>query len=118
MALVRKDSVRDTTATTGTGTLTIAGSAPAGNRTIASAHSTGDTIRVRIETSDRTEWEDVEGVWTTSGATLTRVTVYASSNAGSLVNFSAGTKSVIEVPMAIDFDGGAGAGNAYAWFLS
>ncbi len=101
--LERKDSVKDQTATTGTGTLTIDGVAPNGYRTIVSAHTTGAVLRVRVENSAGTEWEVVEGVWTASGATLTRDTVYASSNSGALVNFSAGTKAVSVVATAKDF---------------
>ena len=40
------------------------------------------------------EWEVGYGVYTASGTTLSRDFVYASSNAGALVNFSAGTKDV------------------------
>jgi hypothetical protein len=40
------------------------------------------------------EWEVGIGTYTSSGTTLSRTTVLASSNSGSLVNFSAGTKDV------------------------
>jgi hypothetical protein len=40
------------------------------------------------------EWEVGIGTYTSSGTTLSRDTVLASSNSGSLVNFSAGTKFV------------------------
>ena len=100
MALERKDRVKDQTATTGTGTVTIDGVAPTGYRTITSAHTTGATVRYTIITSDFTEWEVGQGVWTAAGTTLTRVTVYASSNAGALVSFSAGTKIVFTGPTA------------------
>lgn len=102
MALEYKDSVADTSTTTGTGTFTLLGVAPPGRRTVAAAHTTGATVRYRIESADLTQWEVGEGVWTSSGATLTRATVYASSNTGSLVNFSAGTKTVITTPTAAD----------------
>jgi hypothetical protein len=103
MALERKDRVLDASTTTGTGTLTLTGSAPAGYRTFASAGlTTGATVRYSIALADNTEWEVGEGVWTSSGATLSRVTVYASSNSGSLVNFSAGTKAVALVMTAAD----------------
>lgn len=102
MALERKDRVKDQTTTTGTGTVTIAGLAPAGYRTITSAHTSGATVRYTILTSDLSEWEVGQGVWTAAGTTLTRVTVYASSNAGALVNFSAGTKIVFTGPVAED----------------
>lgn len=104
MALERKDAVGDASTTTGTGTLTLVGTAPAGRRTFAaSGLTTGATVRYRIALADESEWETGEGVWTSSGATLSRVTVYASSNSGSLVNFSAGTKNVSIVSTAADF---------------
>ena len=102
MALERKDRVKDQSATTGTGTLTIDGIAPTGYRTITSAHTDGATVRYTILLSDLTEWEVGEGVWTTSGGTLTRVTVFASSNANALVTFSAGDKIVFTGPVADD----------------
>ena len=40
------------------------------------------------------EWEVGIGTYTSSGTTLSRTTVLSSSNSGSLVNFSAGTKNV------------------------
>lgn len=99
MALEFKDRVGDTSTTTGAGTLTLAGAPPTGYRDF-TAHTTGATVRYGVTSADSTEWEVGEGVWTASGATLTRVTVYASSNAGALVNFSAGTKTVYEVMTA------------------
>lgn len=103
MALEYRDRVADTTTTTGTGTITLTGTAPAGSRTFAAAGlTTGATVRYAIALTDNTEWEVGEGIWTSSGATLSRVTVYASSNSGSLVNFSAGTKNVSLVLTAAD----------------
>jgi hypothetical protein len=121
MALEFKDSVKDQTTTTGTGTVTIVGTAPAGFRTITSAHTDASTVRYRISSADNSEWEVGQGVWTASGATLTRATVYASSNAGALVSFSAGTKSVITGLTAQDMMDKAdlasvpGTGTANSW---
>lgn len=101
MALEFRDRVGDTTTTTGTGTLTLAGAPPSGLRTFASAaHSSGATIDYSISTIDKTEWEVGRGIWTSGSNTLTRAVVYASSNANALVNFSAGTKEVVEVLVA------------------
>lgn len=102
MAIERKDRVSDTTTTTGTGTVTLSGTAPDGYRAITDAHTTGATVRYAISLG--AEWEVGEGVFTTSGNTLTRATVLASSNAGSLVNFSAGTKTVITTLTAAEID--------------
>lgn len=93
MAIERKDRVSDTTTTTGTGTVTLTGSAPTGYRSISAAHTDGATVRYAI--SMGAEWEVGEGVYTASGTTLSRATVLASSNSGSLVDFSAGTKTVV-----------------------
>lgn len=95
MAIERKDNIGDTSATTGTGTLTLAAVAQAGARIFAGNVTSGSTVRYDIRLADGSEWEVGEGVFTDgSPDTLTRVTVYASSNSGSLVNFSAGTKNV------------------------
>lgn len=90
MALVFKDRVRETTATTGTGTVTLAG-AVTGFQTF-SAIGNGNTTYYTIALG--TEWEVGVGTYTSSGTTLSRDTVLASSNSGSLVNFSAGSKDV------------------------
>lgn len=101
MAVTYYDRVRDTTATTGTGTITLAGSSPTGYRTFASTVANAATVNYVIESADLSEWEVGQGVWTASGSTLTRATILSSSNGGSAVNFSAGTKSVwIDVPAA------------------
>mgnify|MGYP001586858442 CR=1 FL=1 len=102
MALERKDRVKDSTTTTGVGTLTIDGTAPAGFRTITSAHTTGATVRYVVSLGS--EWEVGEGIWTAAGTALTRDTVFASSNAGSLVNFSAGAKTVITTATSADLN--------------
>jgi len=90
MALVVKDRVKETTTTTGTGTITLAG-AVAGFQSfsvIGNANTTFYTI------ASDTQWEVGIGTYTSSGTTLSRDTVLSSSNSGSLVNFSAGTKDV------------------------
>lgn len=95
MALERKDRVQDTTTTTGTGTISLGASCDAGFRTFVSAVTGGATVRYLIISADNSEWEVGEGVFTdASPDTLTRATVFASSNSGSKVDFSAGTKKV------------------------
>jgi hypothetical protein len=90
MALILADRVKETTTTTGTGTVTLAGAAT-GFQTFA-AVGNGNSTYYTIE--DGTNWEVGIGTYTSSGTTLSRTTVISSSNAGSLVNFSAGTKNV------------------------
>ena len=90
MALVVKDRVQESSTTTGTGTFTLAG-AVSGFQSF-SAIGTGNTTYYAIVGG--TEWEVGLGTYTSSGTTLSRDTVLESSNSGSLVNFSAGTKNV------------------------
>ena len=90
MALVLADRVQETTTTTGTGTVTLAG-ATNGYQTFAAVGDGNSTYYTIAGTS---EWEVGIGTYTSSGTTLSRTTVLSSSNSGSLVNFSAGTKNV------------------------
>jgi hypothetical protein len=92
MALVLADRVKETTTTTGTGTVTLAG-ASTGFQSFA-AVGNGNTTYYTIAAQTGTEWEVGIGTYTSAGTTLSRTTVLASSNAGSLVTFSAGTKDV------------------------
>ena len=92
MALVLADRVKETTTTTGTGTVTLAGAAT-GFQSFA-AVGNGNTTYYCIAAQTGTEWEVGIGTYTSSGTTLSRTTVLASSNSGSLVTFSAGIKDV------------------------
>jgi hypothetical protein len=92
MALVLADRVQDLTTTTGTGTVTLAGSPPAGFQSFGAAIGNGNTTYYTI--SGGTQWEVGVGTYTAAGTSLSRDTVLSSSNSGSLVNFSAGTKTV------------------------
>jgi hypothetical protein len=92
MAFVLADRVRETTATTGTGAVTLGG-AVIGFQTF-SAIGNANTTYYAIAGQGTSEWEVGIGTYTASGTTLSRDTVLASSNSGSLVNFSAGTKDV------------------------
>ena len=94
MAIVLKDRVKVTSGVTGTGTATL-GTAATGFQTFA-AIGTGNETYYTIALQSGDEWEVGVGTVTdTAGTfTLSRDTVYESSNAGNLVNFSAGTKDV------------------------
>jgi hypothetical protein len=92
MALVVKDRVKVSTTTTGTGTLSL-GSAATGYQTF-SVIGNGNTTYYTISSATGSEFEVGIGTYTTSGNTLSRTTVLSSSNGGSLVNFSAGSKDV------------------------
>jgi len=92
MALVVADRVKETTTTTGTGTVTLLG-ASTGFQSFA-AVGDANTTYYTIAGQTNSEWEVGIGTYTSSGTTLSRTTVLSSSNGGSLVNFSAGTKDV------------------------
>jgi len=105
MALVVKDRVKETTTTTGTGTVTLAG-AETGFQSF-SVIGDGNTTYYVIE--DGTDWEVGIGTYTSSGTTLSRDTILESSNAGSAVNWGAGTKNVfVTYPAERSVVGGMG----------
>lgn len=94
MALVVADRVRDTTTTTGTGAVTVAAAAPTRHRTFSAVCTTNDTLPYFIEHRSADEWEVGLGTYSASNQ-ITRTTVLSSSNSGSAVSFSAGTKDVV-----------------------
>ena len=98
MAFVVADRVRENTITTGTGTVTLLGAAT-GFQSFATIGNTNTTYYT-IAHQTLTEWETGIGTYSTTGPALARTTVIASSNGGSAVNFSAGTKDVFVTPPA------------------
>jgi hypothetical protein len=93
MAFVIADRVRETTTTTGTGSVTLAG-AYISFQSFSAAIGNGNSTYYTISNSTANEWEVGIGTYTSGTNSLSRTTVLASSNAGSLVSFSAGTKDV------------------------
>lgn len=89
MALIVKDRVKETTSTTGTGTVTLAG-ASAGFQSFA-AIGNGNTTYYAITSGN--DYEVGLGTYTASGTTLSRDTVLESSNSGSKITLS-GTSDV------------------------
>ena len=89
MALVFKDRVKETTTTTGSGTVTLAG-ASAGFQSFSVIGDANTTYYTLVSGS---EWEVGIGTYTSSGTTLSRDTVLESSNAGSKITL-AGTSDV------------------------
>ena len=92
MAIVVYDRVQETTSTTGTGSVTLLG-AVTGYQTFAVVGNGGQTYYC-IADQGGANWEVGIGTYSTTGPTLARTTVLASSNSGSLVSFTAGTKTV------------------------
>ena len=87
MALVVKDRVKESSTTSGTGTLTLAG-AVTGFQAFSAALSNGDTTYYAIAELSTGAWEVGLGTYTTSGTTLARTTILDSSNSGSAINLS------------------------------
>ena len=94
MALVINDRVKETSTTTGTGTLNLAG-AETGYEGFVTGIGTGNQTYYAIELNSAGEWEVGIGTVTScSPDTLSRDTIISSSNSDAAVNFSAGTKNV------------------------
>jgi hypothetical protein len=89
MPLVIADRVRETSTTTGTGTLTLDG-AVTGFRTFSSAIGNTNTCYYTITMNGDYE----VGLGTVGAGTLARTTILKSSNSNTAVNFGAGTKDV------------------------
>jgi hypothetical protein len=107
MALVLKDRVKETTTTTGTGTVTLAG-AVTGFQAF-SVIGDGNTTFYTIAEQSGNDFEVGIGTYTLSGTTLSRDVVLSSSNSGSLVNFSAGSKDAfVTYPAGRALTGGGG----------
>lgn len=92
------DRVKETTTTTGTGTLTLLG-AETGYSAF-SVIGNNNTCYFCVQGRGTSEWEVSLGTYTSSGTTLSRDTVLTSSNSNALVSFSSGTKDVFVVAPA------------------
>ena len=93
MALVINDRVKETTTTTGTGAVSLAG-AVTGFETFAAGIGNSNTVYYCIVHQTAAEFEVGLGTLDGDSSDLTRTTVISSSNSDSAVDFSAGTKDV------------------------
>ena len=91
MALLVSDRIKETTTTTGTGTYTLAG-AVTGFETFTANLSNSDTTYYCC--TDNSDFEVGLGTFTSSGTTLARTTILASSNSNSAVDWSSGTRTI------------------------
>lgn len=92
MAILTRARVKETTTTTGTGTVSLLGTST-GFRTFVAGVGTGNQCYYTIE--DGTNWEQGIGTVTSgSPSTLSRTTIISSSNGGAAVNWGAGTRNV------------------------
>ena len=93
MALVINDRVKETTTTTGTGTVSLGG-AVTGFETFAAGIGNSNTVYYCIAHQDQAEFEVGLGTLDGDSSDLARTTIISSSNSDSAVDFSAGTKDV------------------------
>ena len=93
MALVINDRVKETTTTTGTGTISLGG-AVSGFETFAAGIGNSNTVYYCIAHQDQAEFEVGLGTLDGDSSDLARTTIISSSNSDSAVDFSAGTKDV------------------------
>jgi hypothetical protein len=90
--LVLANFVKETTTTTGTGTYSLAGAATGHQGFVAGV---GGGSKVPYFVTDGTNWEHGLGTVTDAATdTISRDKIYASSNAGAAVNWSAGTRDI------------------------
>lgn len=107
-----RDRVKDTTATTGTGSVTLSGTAPTGYQTFANAYpDLGTPFLYCISDAASGLWETGTGYLSTSTTMVRDANVMdGSSGPGVLVNFTAGSKEVfvtITAHWCEDVDSGA-----------
>jgi hypothetical protein len=93
MPFVLKDRVKESTTTVGTGAIALAG-ASVGFQSFSAAIGNANNTYYTIAGQGTSEWEVGIGTYTLSTNSLSRDTVLASSNSGSLVAFSSGSKDV------------------------
>jgi len=93
MAFVLADRVKESCAAPGTGTVTLLGAAT-GYQSFSAGIGANNTTYYTIADQGGANWEVGYGTIGAGGTTLARTTVLASSNSGSLVNFSSGTQDV------------------------
>jgi hypothetical protein len=95
------DRVKETSTSTGTGSFSLSG-AVSGFQTFLSGIGANNTCQYSIVHRTAAEWEVGLGTLDMMGTTLTRTTIQASSNLGSAVTFSAGTKDIfVTIPAKV-----------------
>ena len=93
MAFVLADRVKETTIVVGTGAATLLG-ASSGYQSFSAGVGASNTTYYTIADQSGSNWEVGYGTLDATGLILTRTTVLSSSNSGSAVSFTAGTKDV------------------------
>ena len=100
MAFISADRVLETTATVGTGPLALGGavSTDGGFRTFAATMTVGGTCEYCIKDSGTNIWEVGLGTYSAAN-TLTRTTVYASSNANSAISLPGNASTTVFITL-------------------
>ena len=93
MAFVLADRVKETTIVVGTGAATLLG-ASSGYQSFSAGVGASNTTYYTIADQSGSNWEVGYGTLDATGLILTRTTVISSSNSGSAVTFTTGTKDV------------------------
>ena len=93
MAFILNDRVKETTTTTGTGAITLAG-AVGGFETFSAGIGGSNTTYYAIKHQTANEFEVGFGTLNGGASTLTRTYIINSSNSDAAVDFSAGTKDI------------------------
>ena len=93
MAFILNDRVKETTTTTGTGAITLAG-AVGGFETFSAGIGGSNTTYYAIKHQTANEFEVGFGTLNGGASTLTRTYIINSSNSDAAVDFSAGTKTI------------------------
>jgi hypothetical protein len=99
---VFRDRVKDTTTSTGTGSITLSGTAPTGYQSFGTAFALGDSNVFTYCIVDNTsgQWETGAGYLSASTTLVRYEPMDGSSGQYTLVNFSAGTKDVFVTAVA------------------
>ena len=93
MAFVINDRVKETTTTTGTGTISLGG-AVTGFETFGTGIGNSNTTYYAVTLPGTAEFEVGLGTLNSDSSTIARTTIISSSNSDSAVDFSAGTKTI------------------------
>ena len=92
MAFVIGDRVQETSTTTGTGTIVLAGAVTSYQSFAVIGN--GNTTYYTISEQSGSNWEVGIGTYYSGNVSLSRTTILASSNANAIVNFGTGVKAV------------------------
>ena len=108
--MAQHDSAWMTTATTGTGTLTLGAAVPGYQSFFAAGVTNGETVSYTI--ADGLNFEYGHGTYTTAGTTLARTTILGGTNGAGTPTALSGTATVMLTTLAEDLvvQGGIGVG--------